>query len=119
MKRLFFLIFTLLSFCFSSAQKPKNGTYTYKITFAEWKGKSLGAKCKVVIEGDKIKIIHSGGNLSGKEGEIIDEGKIMKHRKSGKWIIGHDEKDKDAEEVGGCSNGPTEIDFKNETVYMC
>ena len=119
MKRILFLIFTFCSISFSNAQIPKNGTYTYKIAFAEWDKKTLGAKCKVVIEDDKIKIINVGGNVSVKKGDVIEEGKIMKHRKSGKWIIGHSEKDKDAEEVGGCSDGPIEIDFENKTVHLC
>ena len=119
MKTLFFLIFSLLSFNFSNAQKPKNGTYIYKISYAEWNGKSLDAKCKVVIEGNKIKIFNIGGNVSGKKDEVIEEGKIMKHRKTGKWIVGHSKKDKEAEEIGGCSDGPIEIDFEKETVHLC
>jgi hypothetical protein len=102
------------------AQKPKNGTYTYSIAFAEWGGKSLGATCTVVIKGDSIKVIHNGkANLSGNKGDIIAEGIIMKHKKTGKWIIGHDVKDKDAEDVGGCSEGPSVIDFKGKKFWTC
>jgi hypothetical protein len=102
------------------AQKPENGTYTYSIAFAEWDGKSLGATCTVVIKGDSIKVIHNGKvNLTGKKGDIIDEGIIMKHKKTGKWIIAHDKKDKDAEEIGGCSDGPSIIDFKRKRFWSC
>src|SRR5258705_9304572 len=103
-----FLIFTTVTL----AQKQKDGTYTYSIAFAEWQGKSLGATCTVIIKGDSIKVVHNGkGNLTGNKGDIIDTGIIMKH-KSGKWIIGHSIEDKNAEEIGGCSDGPRVIDFK-------
>lgn len=102
------------------AQKPKDGTYTYSIAFAEWEGKSLGATCTVIIKGDSIKIIHNGkGKLTGKKGDIIDQGIIMKHTKTGKWIIGHHIKDKDAKEIGGCSEGPSVIDFKRKKFWSC
>ncbi|HWW41409.1 hypothetical protein [Pedobacter sp.] len=100
-------------------EKPKDGTYTYSIAFAEWNGKSNGATCIVVIKGDSISVINSGNNLSGKKGEIMDKGVIMKHTKTGKWIIGHSPKDTDAKEVGGCSSGPSVIDFKRKMYWLC
>ena len=101
------------------AQKPKNGTYTYSIAFAEWNGKSLGATCTVIIKGDSIRIVHNGkGNLTGKKGDILDKGIIMKH-KSGKWIIAHSLKDKDAKDIGGCSDGPSVIDFIRKRFWLC
>ena len=110
---LFFVVTTTL------AQKPKDGTYTYTIAFAEWSGKSNGASCTVIIKGDSIKIIHNGtGNLTGKKGEIIDSGIIMKH-KTGRWIIGHSPKDKNARNIGACSEGPSEIDFKRKKFWLC
>jgi hypothetical protein len=104
----------------ASSQKPKDGTYTYAIAFAEWGGKSLGATCTVVIKGDSIKIIHNGKpNLTGEKGDIMDQGIIMKHKKTGKWIIGRSPKDVYAKEIGGCSDGPSIIDFKNKKWWSC
>ena len=119
--KLFFLVFTLLYFStLTLAQKPKDGTYTYAIAFAEWNGKSLGATCTVIIKGDSIKVIHNGkGNLTGKKGDILDQGIIIRHTKTGKWIIGHSNKDKDAKEIGGCSDGPSIIDFKRKKFWSC
>jgi hypothetical protein len=103
----------------SHAQKPKDGTYTYSIAFAEWGGKSLGATCTVIIKGDSIKVVHNGkGNLTGKKGDILDEGIIMKH-KTGKWIIGHTPIDKNAIQIGGCSDGPSVVDFKRKIFWSC
>ena len=119
-KYLIFILFFSFTSTLANSQKPKNGVYTYKIAFEEWSGKSLGATCTVVIKGDSIKIIHNGkGNLTGTRGEILDEGIIMKHKKTGKWIIGHQPKDIYAEEIGGCGSGPTIIDFKNKRWLSC
>lgn len=112
----------LLLFVYSitPAQKPKDGTYTYSIAFAEWQGKSSGATCTVIIKGDSIKVIHNGNrNLTGNKEDIIDEGIIMKHTKTGKWIIGRSSKDKDAKEIGGCAEGPSVIDFKHKKYWSC
>lgn len=120
LKSLFIIEFLIL-FCISIlAQKPKNGRYTYSIAFAEWQGKSLGATCTVVIKGDSIRVIHNGKpGLTGKKGDILDEGIIMKHKKTGKWIIGHHLQDRDAEEIGGCFDGPSVIDFKRRRFWSC
>jgi hypothetical protein len=118
-----FLFFPLFLFLISTihAQIPKSGAYTYKIVFAEQNGQSLGESCIVFIKGNAIKVIYNGkGKLSGtKKGDILDQGIIMKHTKTGKWIIGHSPKDKNAKEVGGCSEGPQEIDFKHRLFWMC
>ncbi len=116
-----FLTACLLFICtLTLAQKPRDGIYTYSIAFAEWNGKSLGATCTVIIKGDSIKVVHNGkANLTGKKGDILDEGVIMKHTKTGKWIIGHSIKDKNAKEIGGCSDGPSEIDFKRKRFWSC
>jgi len=117
------LIFTFLLFSITylvSGQKPKNGTYTYQIAFAEWNGKSLGATCSVIIKGDSVKVIHNGTkSLTGNKGDIIDQGILLKHKLTGKWIIAHDRKDVDAIEVGGCSDGPSVIDIKRRRFWTC
>ncbi len=120
MQKFTLLVLTLLISFFTYSQKPNNGIYTYSIVFEEWNGKSLGATCWVKIKGDSIKIIHKGrGNLTGKKGEVMDEGIIMKHKKTGKWIIAHSPNDIHAIEIGGCGSGPTIIDFKNKKWWTC
>ena len=120
MKNPFFCCFLLCVTIVTFAQKPKDGTYTYSIAFEEWHGKSLNATCTVQIKGDSIKIINNGtGNLTSKKGDIIDEGILMKHTKTGKRIIGHSAKDKNAKEIGGCSEGPSVIDFNQKKFWSC
>ncbi|HNP69197.1 MAG TPA: hypothetical protein PKH16_14915 [Aequorivita sp.] len=98
---------------------PPNGTYQFDVAFAEWQGKSMGVKLTIIIKGDSAKVVYEGhGALTAEIGEVIDEGIIMKH-KSGQWIIGTEPKDKELEEVGGCTGGPAIIDFKEEKYWMC
>ena len=103
----------------SSAQKPKEGMYTFTVAFAEWGGQAHGNTCTVIIKGNKVKVINNGtGSLKAFKGQVMDEGTLMIH-KSGKWIIGHSPKDKYAKEIGGCSDGPAEIDFKKKLFWIC
>ena len=82
--------------------------------------KIFSATCTVIIKGDSVKVIHNGkGNLTGNKGDIVDARIIMKHTKTGKWIIGHNIKDKEAKEIGGCSDGPSIIDFKRKSFWSC
>lgn len=114
------ICFLFISYIGSNAQKPGNGTYKYSVAFAEWRGQSLGSTCTVIIKGDSIKVVHNGrGTLSGRKGDVIDQGVIVKHTKSGKWIIAHHPEDKNAAEVGGCSDGPSVIDFKRKKFWRC
>jgi len=119
--RIFFITcFFFLSGTGAYAQKPKDGVYTYAIAFAEWGGKTMGATCTVMIKGDSIKVIHNGkAGLTGHKGDILDQGIILKHKKTGEWIIGHSLRDKDAPEVGGCTDGPSVIDFKKKIFWSC
>lgn len=99
---------------------PPNGTYQFDIAFAEWQGKSMGEKVTVIINDKSIKVIYEGdGKLTQmKKGDIIDEGKIMKH-KTGVWIIGKHPSDIELDEISGCTGGPAIIDFKYKKYWFC
>tara|TARA_B100000809_G_C15028220_1_gene490984 strand:- start:291 stop:647 length:357 start_codon:yes stop_codon:yes gene_type:complete len=118
MKNLLLIIVLLVTGLNGFGQDLKDGTYTFDIAFAEWGGKSLGSTCSVIIKGDSITVINDG-SLSGEKGEIIEKGTLMIHKDTGKWIITHSKSDINAEEVGGCSDGPTEIDIKNKKLWLC
>lgn len=102
------------------SELPADGKYRYDIAFAEWDGDSMGEKVTVVIKGDSIKIIYEGdGQLSlAKKGDVLDSGIIRKHI-SGNFIISQDEDDVYIEEIGGCTGGPSIIDFKTKKFWMC
>ncbi|MBN2729608.1 MAG: hypothetical protein JXR53_10325 [Bacteroidales bacterium] len=104
----------------STNEIPADGQYRFDIAFAEWRGESMGEKVTIVIKGDSIKVVYEGDGQICEKGkrEILDEGVIMKH-KSGDWIIGKDPSDVNLDEVGGCTDGPAVIDFKNKKFWMC
>lgn len=96
-----------------------NGDYRFDIAFAEWEGKSMGEKVTVRIKNDSISVIYEGdGQLNIDKNSLLDKGIILKH-KSGEWIIGNNQKDINALDIGGCSDGPSIIDFKNKKFWMC
>ena len=98
---------------------PADGEYRYAIAFAEWEGKTMGEKVTVVIKGDSITVIYEGdGALTAKKGEVLERGVILKH-KSGEWIIAHNKEDEWVDEFGGCTGGPSIIDFKNKRFWLC
>lgn len=97
-----------------------DGKYRFDIAFAEWQGQSMGEKVTVIIKGGSIKIIYEGdGQLTNTgKGEVMEEGLILKH-KSGSWIIANSPLDAELNEVGGCTGGPSIIDFKEKKYWIC
>ena len=102
-----------------SNEIPPDGKYTYEIAFAEWNGESMGVEVIVVIKGNLVKVIYEGvGKFTAEKGEILDEGILRKH-KSGQWIISKYETDTEIDEIGGCTGGPSIIDFENKKFWIC
>jgi hypothetical protein len=93
------------------------GKMTYELYFAEFDGRMGNLPVEIIITGTKIIVYNNEKNpLTG--GKIIIEGILLKH-KSGKWIIGETKTDQNAEEIGGCSGGPTPIDFETKIIEWC
>lgn len=77
----------------------------------------IHTQVEVVIEGNNITVYNSETNpLTG--GKVTIEGIILKHM-SGQWIIGNEDPDKTQEEIGGCTGGPTLIDFEAKVIEWC
>jgi len=81
--------------------------------------------------GDEIIVVLKDGHITLKVSEnsnivwmgldpsdIIEEGTLRKHQ-SGQWIISNDEKDVYLEEIGGCTGGPTIVNFENQRIELC
>lgn len=101
----------------SFKQEIPQGSFTYELYMAEFSGRMKKVECSAIIVGKNITVTQTeNSNLSG--GKTIIKGTIMKH-KSGKWIIGQNPEDKEAEEIGGCSDGPTPIDFETKIIEWC
>ena len=92
------------------------GNFVYELYFAEFGGRMKNAECKIEIDGNKI-IIEQNENTNLTGGNEIFNGLILKH-KSGKWILGENEEDKNTDEIGGCTEIPI-IDFKTKIIEWC
>ena len=50
---------------------------------------------------------------------IMAKGKLVWHAKSSQWIIATSHADRDADDVGGCSDGPDVVDLQNRIYWTC
>lgn len=99
---------------------PPDGEYIYQVRFQEWQNAYYGDDVKIVIKGDTIKVyLHSGELSKTKIGDLIEEGYIRYHQKSGNWIIIKNEEEINAEYVGGCTGGPNVINFDEQYYLLC
>ncbi len=118
MKKITIFIILLLFFNISFAQKPKDGKYIYKFKDAEYQNNPISGTCIVEIKDNNITVYYKNGRPSGKKGTIFAKGLLLKH-KSGVWIIAKNKNDVNAEDVGGCSDGPIEINIKEKFIWFC
>ena len=116
MKLSFLFIVANLFQLLCPGQKPNSGTYIFK--YCDFEYNNCYGACKVVVKGDSI-IVYATKELEQrrtytKEGDIIDQGIILKHN-SGKWIIGKTTDDKYAKQIG--IDGPAILDFKKKQYW--
>ena len=98
---------------------PTAGIYSYDVAFAEWGGKSMGEKVTVLIDGENVKVTSWGEHSAfGTPGQLIEEG-LLKMHASGRWIIAVEASDVYAKEIGGCTGGPTILDFEAKSYETC
>lgn len=116
MKYCFLLNIAILFQIFCFSQKLNTGTYIFN--FCDLEYNSCISTCRIVIKGDSITVYATKklaqNRTFTKEGDIIDQGIILKH-KSGKWIIGKTRKDIDAKQIG--VEGPAILDFKKKQYW--
>ncbi|MCB0702887.1 MAG: hypothetical protein R2863_00210 [Candidatus Kapaibacterium sp.] len=104
--------------CSTIPRTPVNGTYDYRIEFAEFVEGAMTVPCKVQFKDDSVYVINTEDSFLGTKGDIIEAGIFARH-KSGKMIIQHNESDIYEEEVRGCSGGPSVIDTVEKIYWMC
>ncbi|WP_188440612.1 hypothetical protein [Planktosalinus lacus] len=109
------LLFTVDSFSQEKETIPQ-GTFNYEMYFAEFGGRMENSTCNVEIKDNRIKVLQDGTtNFMG--GKVIFEGLVIRH-KSDVWILARDEEDKNAEEIGGCTEFPV-IYFDCKLIEWC
>jgi hypothetical protein len=107
------------SACTGSARAPplSSGRYTFQHRFAEHPT-IPGAPLVAVIDGTHIVLTNESDAAELPKG-VVAEGTLMWHSASKQWIIGHEPSDAQAEEVGGCSDGPAVVDVQNMVYWTC
>jgi hypothetical protein len=118
MKKIIISIFLVIITIVTFAQKPKDGKYFYNFKDAHYQDNPITGTCTVVIKGSNIIVYYKSGNPTGKKGTVYKKGLLLKH-KSGVWIIAKTKDDVNAEDVGGCSDGPIEINIKEKFIWWC
>ena len=92
------------------------GTFIYELYFAEFGGRISNSECQITIIGNEITVEQTKStNLKGDK--IIFTGLVIKH-KSGSWILAKSLNDRNAEEIGGCTDFPI-IDFVKKIIEWC
>lgn len=75
-------------------------------------------KLEVMIDNPKI-VVRSNEESKIWSTGTIEEGELFFHKSSQKWIIIHSYEDKNALEIGGCTDGPTVVDLINKIYWTC
>ena len=112
------IFFTLSNNVYS--QNLTDGKYKFTLAFSEHASRDTDATCDVLIKGNTVTVIHDGNeHITGKKGEIIYKGILLKHEKSGKWVVSESISDLTEKEIGACAGGPHIIDLKNKIFWSC
>jgi hypothetical protein len=109
-----------LSFGLAAKEPPlpiRSGTYTFQHKYAEHPSMP-SFPLTVIIKGHHISLVNKTESQVFPKGEIAS-GTLMWHAKSNQWIIGDDNSERFAEDVGGCSAGPEVVDLKKKIYWTC
>lgn len=101
------------------SQPLADGKYIFEHKFAEvGHHKIESIKLSVIIKGNHITVINNDRSDVFPKG-LLEEGTLMWHAKSSEWIIGNSTSDRNAVDVGGCSDGPTVVDLEKRIYWTC
>ena len=96
-----------------------SGHYRFEFKDAEF-ANIAGIAIRVTINGLHLRAVSDDASSTlWPKGTVVEEGLLLWHPGSGQWIIGQKRSDRHATEVGGCSDGPDTIDFKQRIVWHC
>ena len=72
----------------------------------------------VQIRGRRIRIVNQSASAVFPVG-LVEEGELIWHANTHQWVISQDPAAATANEVGGCSDGPSVIDLKSKVYWTC
>ena len=94
-----------------------SGDYTFEHRFAEHP--TIPSVALVArIDAGHITLVNEDASGVFDVG-VVAEGTLMWHARSGRWIIAQQPSDREAIEVGGCSDGPEVIDLQQRIYWTC
>jgi hypothetical protein len=93
------------------------GRYEFQHRFAEHPN-IQSIKLIAEIVDDHIRLTNADSDAVFAFG-VIEEGTLMWHAASQQWIIGDSDADREAGEVGGCSDGPSVVDLVKLEYWTC
>jgi hypothetical protein len=93
------------------------GRYEFRHRFAEHPG-IPSIKLIAIIDDDHIELTNADSDKVFPFG-LIEEGTLMWHAASQQWIIGYSEQDRNATDVGGCTDGPSVVDLVKLEYWTC
>jgi hypothetical protein len=119
--RLFSLAVGMAIALSASAAAPtlplRSGTYVFHHRFAE-QPSMPSVDLRVRIRGTRVQVFNDSRSDAFPTG-LIDSGTLMWHVQSRHWIVGRSRADRNAPEVGGCSDGPNVIDLDQRIYWTC
>jgi len=95
----------------------KNGDYQFQHKFAEHPDME-SIHFLVRIRGNHIAVSNVENSDVFPKG-LIEEGTLMFHEGDQEWIISTSPNDINANEVGGCTDGPTVVDLVKKIYWSC
>jgi hypothetical protein len=115
-----FALVLLLAGCAAHAD-PRiplaSGQYQFQHRFAEHPTLP-SIRVDVAIDGDRIVVSNAVAADPFPSG-VLAEGQLVWHPGSKQWIIADEASDRDAFDVGGCSDGPEVVDLENRIYWTC
>lgn len=97
----------------------RDGEYVFKHMCAEAEHYRINSiEVLVKISGNYVVVINNTRSDVFPMG-VLEEGTLTWYSESRQWIIGSAPSDSDAEEVGGCTDGPTIIAPRNRIYWTC
>ena len=107
-----------LADCASQPPLPiASGTYRFRQRFAEHPSMQ-GTEFAATIDGRRIRVVNDGDSSVFPRG-VVETGTLVWHARSREWVIATQPADADAEDVGGCSDGPTVVDLVARVYWTC
>ena len=101
----------------TAVQMVSDGTYALVHKFAEHPNMPSIA-VEAVVKNGRVSLFNHGVADVFPKG-LIKEGELFWHAPSKEWVIIVSEEDKQAEHVGGCTDGPEVIDFNGLVYWTC